>query len=531
MDGGIYNQALEILERLYSTWPMEHRFGLKLAGCYQSLGRAADLRRLVTTVIERRIEEATAAATTLKSLKLNDPEIQKAEKERVEKMSEQEKQKLGRERRELIAKARPNLFSLHYLEACADFAEKKYEHALTKLEQLDSDYGARRNALVLRGEICQRLKRWEQSKVAFEEALEIDPESPDPLLGLARTALATKDYKEAARYSRKSIGLLFFQPRAHYIHGLAQYRLGYWHEAERAFLLCVSQAPLFSAAFRMLGEIARWYKRDPVKQAFYQVRVLESRRQLREVREQKGADIGAANAVSDQTSEIGPTPVLQPHPEALAGVPEREIITIVSGLPRSGTSLMMQILEAAGLPPFTDKKRRPDESNPRGYYEHEKIADLLSNGDRSWIKEAKGSAIKVIAPLLAHLPRKVRRSGTDPENLYYQVLFMERDIEEILQSQATMLRRLGKSCPTNEKAADIRKAYRQQERHAKNWCISPGIHAMTVRFQTLVHHPNETLPQIAAFLGTVERLPVMRACIDPALHRARNELAALDSKP
>ena len=351
MDGGIYNQAVDILERLYNTWPMEHRFGFKLAGCYQSLGRTADLRRLVTTLIERRIEEANAAAATLKSLKLDDPEVQKAEKERIEKMSDQEKQKFGRERRELIAKARPNLFSLRYLEACADFAEKKYEDALTKLEQLDSDYGARRNALVLRGEICQRLKRWKESKAAFDEALEIDPESPGPLLGLARTALAAKDYEAAARYARESIGLLFFQPRAHYIHGLAQYRLGCWEEAEHAFLLCVRQAPLFSAAFRMLGEIARWHKRDSAEQAVYQVKALESRRRLKELRKQKAAEVTAV-VTSPRTQESRPMPELQQHPEALAGIPAEEIVTVVSGLPRSGTSLMMQILEAAGIPAF-----------------------------------------------------------------------------------------------------------------------------------------------------------------------------------
>ena len=110
MDGGIYNQAIEILERLYNTWPMEHRFGFKLAGCYQSLGRAADLRRLVTTLIERRLEEANAAAETLKSLNLDDPEVQKAEKERIEKMNEQEKQKFGRERRELIGQGEAQSF-------------------------------------------------------------------------------------------------------------------------------------------------------------------------------------------------------------------------------------------------------------------------------------------------------------------------------------------------------------------------------------------------------------------------------------
>jgi hypothetical protein len=85
-----------------------------------------------------------------------------------------------------------------------------------------------------------------------------------------------------------------------------------------------------------------------------------------------------------------------------------------------------------------------------------------------------------------------------------------------------MLRRLGKSTATNGKAADIAKAYRQQERKAKDWCVSLGLGAMSVRFETLVHHPSETLPQIAAFVGAVKKLPVMCACIDPSLHRIRN---------
>ena len=422
---------------------------------------------------------------------------------------------------EPIAKARPNLFSLRYLEACADFAEKKYQDALSKLEQLDSDYGARRNALTLRGEICQRLKRWEESKIAFDEALQIDPESPGPLLGLARTALAAKDYESAVQYARGSIGLLFFQPRAHYIHGLALYRLGCWEEAEHAFLLCVRQAPLFSAAFRMLGEIARWHKRDPAEQALYQVKALEARRRLKELRKQKVAEIGAPAAISTNSEAGRPMPVLQPHPEALANVPEEEIVTVVSGLPRSGTSLMMQIIEAAGVPPFTDNKRQADESNCKGYYEHDKVASLLSGSDRSWISQAKGTAVKVVAPLLAGLPRELRKPDSEAEPLHYRLLFMERDMEEILRSQETMLQRLGKSPTGNEKAADISKVYRQQERHAKSWCLNLRIHAMSISFEALVNRPDQILPQVAGFLSVADKLPAMRACIDPALHRTR----------
>jgi hypothetical protein len=389
-----------------------------------------------------------------------------------------------------------------------------------KLEQLDNDYGARRNALVLRGEIFQRLKRWKESKVAFAEALEIDPESRGPLLGLARTALAEKDYRSAARRARESIGLLFFQPRAHYIHGIAQHRLGCWDEAEHAFLLCVRQAPLFSAAFRMLGEIARWHKKDPAKQALYQSKVVETRRRLTKLRKQKVAEVRSAVATSVRNEEAYPMPELKQHPEALAGVPVAEIITVVSGLPRSGTSLMMQVLKAAGVPPFTDNKRKADESNRRGYYEHDKVASLLSDPDRSWIKAAKGTAIKVVVPLLAGLPRKLRKPDSEPEPLHYRVLFMERDMEEILQSQNTMLRRLGKS-PTAEKVGDISKAYLQQERHAKGWCVNLKIHAMSISFEALVNHPDQILPQVAGFLSVADKLPAMRACIDPALYCTR----------
>ena len=91
----------------------------------------------------------------------------------------------------------------------------------------------------------------------------------------------------------------------------------------------------------------------------------------------------------------------------------------------------MQILEAAGVPPFTDNKRQPDESNRKGYYEHDKVASLLSDPDRAWIKEAKGRAIKVVVPLLAGLPRKLRKPNSELEPVHYRILFMERAMEEI----------------------------------------------------------------------------------------------------
>src|SRR5690606_8944066 len=126
-----------------------------------------------------------------------------------------------------------------------------------------------------------------------------------------------------------------------------------------------------------------------------------------------------------------------------AGIPEDRIVTVVSGLPRSGTSLMMQILEAAGLRIFTDRVREADESNRKGYYEHQKVTSLRRSGDHSWLAEARGAAVKVVAPLLSALPLRLSRND-DADRMHYRVIYMEREIEEILQSQETFLERLGK---------------------------------------------------------------------------------------
>jgi hypothetical protein len=98
------------------------------------------------------------------------------------------------------------------------------------------------------------------------------------------------------------------------------------------------------------------------------------------------------------------------------------------------------------------------------------------------------------------------------------VLFIEREMEEILSSQETMLDRLGKG---NRSGADIAKAFLQQVRHAKTWLGGRGISAISVSHADLVHRPDQVLPQIAAFLGKPDQVAAMKAVIDPALHRAR----------
>jgi len=146
---------------------------------------------------------------------------------------------------------------------------------------------------------------------------------------------------------------------------------------------------------------------------------------------------------------------------------------------------------------------------------------LLSTPDKSWLKDARGKAVKIVIPLLTGLPLRIKISESEQERLYYRIIYMEREMGEILQSQDSMRRRLGRAPAAGDKAADIGKAYRQQERHAKTWCAGAGIHAMSVSYEALVQGPDEILGRLAAFLGVGEKLAAMRACIDPALRRAR----------
>jgi len=108
---------------------------------------------------------------------------------------------------------------------------------------------------------------------------------------------------------------------------------------------------------------------------------------------------------------------------------KKNFITIVSGLPRSGTSMMMRMLEAGGMEIVMDG---PDEDNPRGYYEFEQVKKIKE--DSSWLEDCKGKAVKMVSMLLYHLPEKY----------HYKIIFMQRDMQEMLTSQALMLKRLGK---------------------------------------------------------------------------------------
>jgi hypothetical protein len=187
-----------------------------------------------------------------------------------------------------------------------------------------------------------------------------------------------------------------------------------------------------------------------------------------------------------------------------------EPIVVVSGLPRSGTSMLMKMLEAGGLPIMTDGLRTADEDNPKGYFEVERVKKLAAESDRDWLAEARGRGIKVISYLLRSLPPR----------LNYRVVFVRRDLEEVLASQKKMLERRGE---TDETGADRMRDLFQNDLW-RSWYLlthEPQFEPLEVRYTEVLARPLEEARRINAFLGGGLDPEAMASAVDPQLYRNR----------
>lgn len=189
-------------------------------------------------------------------------------------------------------------------------------------------------------------------------------------------------------------------------------------------------------------------------------------------------------------------------------------IIIVSGLPRSGTSMMMKILEAGGLAIVSDGLREADEDNPKGYYELEDVKALANGLEPAWLADAEGKVVKVITFLLQYLPATHR----------YKVIFMRREINEILASQAKMLeRRHETSADSDEK---VRDAYLEHLKRVKVWLSNQSnMDVLTIEHRALLEKPQEVIPSLIEFLGvtfTPEQISAMQLVPDKSLYRNRS---------
>lgn len=178
-------------------------------------------------------------------------------------------------------------------------------------------------------------------------------------------------------------------------------------------------------------------------------------------------------------------------------------ITIVSGLPRSGTSMMMQILNAGGLTPLTDKKRAPDSDNPKGYFEYEKAKAL--DKDDSWLPKAQGKVFKLVVQLIPHLPN----------DFEYKIILMRRHMDEILKSQQIMLEK-------DDKNVDdiVRKIFKRDIRKAQECSLKKkNIKLIEIWYPKVIKNTQKQIDNIVDFLDIDLNKEEMIRVVDPKLYR------------
>jgi hypothetical protein len=187
-------------------------------------------------------------------------------------------------------------------------------------------------------------------------------------------------------------------------------------------------------------------------------------------------------------------------------------IIVVSGLPRSGTSMMMKMLQAGGMPLFVDGIRKPDEDNPVGYYESEGVKSLLKDEDKAWLAGARGKAVKIVSSLLPGLPN----------GYFYKVIFMRRHLDEVILSQDKMLRRRGE--PVDESGNERMRG--MLEKHlvkTKLWLDGQlNFAVVDVPYSGVIADARGQAQRVSHFLGDDLDVEKMVSAVDTGLYRNRH---------
>ncbi len=337
-----------------------------------------------------------------------------------------------------------------------------------KAEGKVDHFHSRLNRQIARGYMM--LQRWEDAERALLHEIELDYDHATAHAMLGQVYLSDGKFDNAVDSLLTAIGLQYEQPNTHYRLGMALKNVGEYERAAEAFEVVLTMAPKGNVAREQLVEL--------------------------------------------YANQLNETEKARKHAEAF----DRSIqgtINVVSGLPRSGTSMLMQMLEKGGFEIFTDKERKADESNPKGYYEHEAVKGLARN--KNWLPEAEGKVVKIVANLLSHLPPRFR----------YKVVFIERDLHEVLASQRKMLNRLGKKTKDEVFPTGLMKAFEGQVKKAKQWAgRQPNVEILHLQHTEVLANPFAAAMQIHEFFNH-ELLPELMAQVpDGSLHREHSKTNA-----
>ena len=330
-----------------------------------------------------------------------------------------------------------------------------------------------------------------------DTALQDDPTDWRVLSLRARLHLAAGRPEAAIADAAASLGLVYFQPATHALLAQAQIQQGQHEAAAQALHVAITQAPGLMVAHEALADLCTKFLDQPEQAAWH-------RAQATRLRDRRNVEKIDPDTIPNLRPENRPVFAARPGAVAPDG---RDAVVVVAGLPRSGTSMLMQAMAAAGVSLLTDGQRAADEDNPRGYHEYEPATRLAE--DSAWIAAARGRAVKIVLPLLPHLPRGEA----------YRVLLIQRDLREVLASQARMLQRRGRR-PSSLRPRALAAQYISQERIVLNFLQSrPGIGVLPLDYDLVLRDPHGTAQRIAAFVVGAFDAAACAAAIEPGLRR------------
>ena len=374
-----------------------------------------------------------------------------------------------------------------YLRAQVLTAEKRYTEALAVLERVTEAQLARPGLLLQTADLYRYLGRWREAQQVYERALEIDPDNTQAYLGVCQIALRRRQFSIAADAALEALQRIYQSPQGHFLLGRALTGMRKYGRATEAFRTAISFNPNFPEAHVRLAALLEKHLGDAAS-------AREHRRLARRMRR------GGVSGVRESTETVQ---IVAEQFDAVVDMPPLdECVVVVTGLPRSGTSMLMQMLAAGGFGVLTDGVREADEDNPRGYFEFEPVKKLAR--DPSWLFEARGKAVKIIAPLLAGLPK----------GLACRAIMMERNLDEVLDSQERMLVRRGQPIGTPERRRRLKEEYARTLGRVKAMpSRRPRMQLLTIEHGQAMSDPLDTARKVNEFLGGGLDIAKMAAAI------------------
>lgn len=503
MDAALHIKALPILEELYNDDPSEFRFGTELCHCYHATGAVLKARPVLEKIVKDK-----ASAINEAEKKLTEITHELGGTIDIEKLDVKQKNEIKRLSRTL----KSNPYAVNYLFGITALTEKNYAEAELFLKKAEKAGPSHPSLFTGLGQVYELMKSYESAMTNYESALKIDPENTEAITGKCRVELARKNNLEAAHLALDAIGLRYYNPDAHFLLGCALHRMGKISSAIEALEMAIRQNPNFPDACRRLVYIYKNRIKDAEKADYYKELAIKASKRIKEIKTGKFQE----NITEIRTRESSSITSDQIH--AVIDIDEwpeinntQDITLIVSGLPRSGTSMMMQMLEAGGMPLFTDGQREADEDNPKGYYENELVKRLSE--DSSWFFKTRGKAVKIIAQLLHFIPVD--------DLTYCRVIFMERDYSEMINSQKRMLERNGKKGAGMPDSMLIQTFQKQTEK-IKAMLKNRNVPAIYLSYAECLSDPEKSAKRINNLLGSTLDEKKMSATVDPLLYRQKS---------